>query len=143
MSAPGDPRPGAGSDGALRPEDRSPTAGTLDPPRLRWGLGDVVGGFLAGFLLGTLGASAWVAAAHVPVVHGQPREVLGSLLVSLAGLWIGLGGAVVLASRWKGTGRLAVDFGLRLRPWPDIPLGLVAGVGGQFLVTAVYLPAGH
>lgn len=115
----------------------------MDRGSPRWGLGDVVGGFVVGFLLGTVGASAWVAAAHVPVVHGQPREVLGSLLVSLVGLWIGLAGAAVLASRWKGAGRLAVDFGLRLRPWPDIPLGLVVGVGGQFLVTAVYLPAGH
>lgn len=118
-------------------------ADTVEQPTPRWGLGDVVAGFLAGFVLGTLAASAWVAAAHVPEVHGQPREVLGSLLVSLVGLWIGLAGAVILASRLKGAGRLAVDFGLRLRPWPDIPLGLVVGVGGQFLVTAVYLPAGH
>jgi membrane protease YdiL (CAAX protease family) len=94
-------------------------------------------------VLATLGASAWVSATHVPVVNGQPREDLGSVLISLAGLWIGLVGAAVLASRRKGAGRLSTDFGLTLRPWPDIPLGLVVGVGGQFLVTAVYLPAGH
>lgn len=94
-------------------------------------------------MIATLGVSAWVAATHVPVVHGQPRQDLGSVIVSLVGLWIGLAGSVVLASRWKGAGRLSADFGLALRPWPDIPLGLVVGVGGQFLVTAVYLPAGH
>lgn len=143
MSAAGDQRPGTRADAAPGHEDPLPAADAVEQPTPRWGLGEVVAGFLAGFLLGTLAASAWVAAAHVPQVHGQPREVLGSLVVSLVGLWIGLAGAAVLGSRLKGAGRLAVDFGLRLRPWPDIPLGLVVGVGGQFLVTAVYLPAGH
>jgi membrane protease YdiL (CAAX protease family) len=109
----------------------------------RWGLGDVVVGFLVGFLLATFGVSTWVAATHVALVHGQPRSNLGSVLVSLGGLWIGLAGVTVAASRYKGQGRLALDFGLALRPWPDLPLGVAVGVAGQFLVTGLYLPAGH
>lgn len=134
--------PGRGEGPSRQPStlrEPHPEPGQAPP---RWGLGDVVLGFLVGFVLATLGAAAWVSATHVPVVNGQPRSNLGSVLVSLGGLWIGLAGAAVWASRLKGTGRLAQDFGLRLRPWPDIPLGLAVGLGAQFLITVLYLPAG-
>ncbi|MGO9148503.1 MAG: lysostaphin resistance A-like protein [Acidimicrobiales bacterium] len=37
----------------------------------------------------------------------------------------------------KGTGSVVRDFGLTLRPWPDIPLGIVAGVASQYLLVPV------
>ena len=43
----------------------------------------------------------------------------------LAGLWMGFLGAVVLASRTKGTGNVVADMGLRLRPWDPVIGGLM------------------
>jgi len=37
----------------------------------------------------------------------------------------------------KGTGSVVRDYGLTLRPWPDIPLGIVAGVASQYLLVPV------
>ena len=34
-------------------------------------------------------------------------------------------------------GSVAQDYGLTLRPWPDIPLGIVAGVASQYLLVPV------
>ena len=84
--------------------------------------------------------------------------------MSLVGLWTGLLGAAVVASRLAargamagrgtaacramsgasgalgseaGTGSIVRDYGLELRPWPDIPLGIVAGVASQYLLVPV------
>jgi uncharacterized protein len=44
------------------------------------------------------------------------------------------------ASRWRGTGRVFRDMGLRFRPWDPV-IGVVIGLLGQFvLVTLLYLP---
>jgi len=50
----------------------------------------------------------------------------------------GLGGAGrgLLPAR-GGTGSVVRDYGLELRPWPDIPLGIVAGVASQYLLVPV------
>ena len=102
-----------------------------DPPR--WGLGDAVAGYLVAFTLVSLAGSAWVG------VTGDD-ESLGLLVTVMAAQWVGLLGAVILASRRKGTGRLAHDFGLRVEP-RDIGIGLTAGVLSQFvLVPLLYLP---
>jgi len=40
-----------------------------------------------------------------------------------------------------GTGRIVADYGLRLRPWPDVPLGISVGIAAQFgLVPLLELP---
>ena len=75
--------------------------------------------------------------------------------MSLIGLWVGLVGAVVAATRCKrasilvrpgdtpetaagaGPGSVVRDYGLSLRPWPDIPLGIVVGVASQYLLVPV------
>ncbi len=36
--------------------------------------------------------------------------------------------------RRHSAGSLAADFGLRIKPWPDIPLGVVIGVASQYLL---------
>jgi membrane protease YdiL (CAAX protease family) len=61
----------------------------------------------------------------------------------LVGLWIGFLGAVVGASRWRGTGSVVADMGLRLRPWDPV-IGLGVGLVGQYvLLPLLYLPWEH
>ncbi len=67
-------------------------------------------------------ASAWLA-AHPGAEGVSP----GGQGLSQLGLWFGLLGSVVWASRRKGSGALAEDFGCRAR-LADVPVGLVAGL---------------
>ncbi len=96
-------------------------------PIPRWGLGDAALGFVVGLMLSTAAASVWLGAT------GETELSLGGQAVSQLGLWTGLVGAVVWASRRKGSGRLAVDFGLSMRA-VDVLIGLVAGVAGQLVL---------
>lgn len=95
------------------------------PPR--WGLGDFLLGLLAGYALASLMAAVWVA------VSGDEEIDLAGQALTQAGLWTGMVGAVVLASRRKGAGRLSEDFGFWGR-WSDIGLGVVVALGVQLLV---------
>ncbi|MDP9070372.1 MAG: CPBP family intramembrane metalloprotease [Actinomycetota bacterium] len=109
-------------------EDRPPTG----PPR--WGLGDAVGGYAVAFLLMGLAAASWVA------LTGRRERSLGLVVVVLVAQWTGLVGAVVVASRRKGSGRLGEDFGFRVEA-RDVKPGLVAGLFSQFvLLPLLYLP---
>jgi membrane protease YdiL (CAAX protease family) len=114
-------------------------------------LAEAMFGIVGGFVLATLAVSAF--AASTP--HGQHASQYGEEIVSLIGLWIGLVGSVVVASRMAerpdrgtdarhgeaerghGSGSVVRDFGFKLRPWPDIPLGIVAGVASQYLLVPV------
>lgn len=96
-------------------------AATDVPPRPRWGLGDAAAGMLAGLFLSSIVASIWLGAT------GDEELTLGGLAISQLGLWAGLGGSVLWASARKGTGRLAEDFGWRLRPI-DLLLGAACAV---------------
>jgi len=110
-------------------------AGAAEPPAPapRWGVGDALAGYAAGFVLQAFTLSAWVAAT------GHTKG-LGVVAASLAGLWTGLAGAAVLASRRKGSGRLAADFGFRVEP-RDVPVGVAVGTLCQFvMVPVLYVP---
>ncbi|MGH9281658.1 MAG: lysostaphin resistance A-like protein, partial [Acidimicrobiales bacterium] len=88
----------------------------------------------AGFFISLFVGGLYVA------VTGEDDVSLGLTVVSLIGQWTGLLGAVLLASRRKGSGDLAHDFGLRVEP-ADIGLGVLAGVVGQLVVVPLlYLP---
>lgn len=67
-------------------------------------------------------------------------RTLVQVLVGLVGIWIGLGGTVLFASRNKGTGNLVKDFGLRWKFPGDALLGLLLGATAQFLTFIVTLP---
>jgi len=111
----------------------APLPGRL-PEEPRWGLGDAVAGFLAGLFLSVVGVSIWVA------VSGSAMTTLGLFTAGIAGNWLGLGGAVALASRRKGSGSLAGDFGLRIEARDIVP-GLAAGVLSQLvLIPVLYVP---
>ena len=102
--------------------------------RVRWGLGEAVTGYLVAFVLLNLVGGLWFGLTE------QKGPSLGSLLSTLTALWLGLVGAAVLTSRFKGMGSLREDFGLRMERGDVLP-GLAIGIGCQLLlVPLVYLP---
>lgn len=107
---------------------------TPPPPATTWGLGDVLTGLFVGFLVSQVGIAVWIG------VTGDREESLGLLVVGLIGLWLGLGGTLLRASRRKGSGSLPADFGLRVER-SDIGPGLAVGVVSQLVVVPLlYLP---
>jgi membrane protease YdiL (CAAX protease family) len=81
--------------------------------------------------------SIWVAVTGART-GGDPS--LSTLAVGQAGLWVGLLGAPILASKRKGSGDLRRDFGLEFRatdPLVGIPIGVVCQL---VLVPLIYLP---
>src|SRR5437016_10536855 len=73
----------------------------------RWGLGDALLGWFGGTFLGAMVVGLWVGVAH------SNHVTRGLQAASQAALWAGLVGAPLWASRRKGSGSLAADFGLR------------------------------
>ena len=101
-----------------------------DPPDgyvPRWGLGDVALGLVAGLALSSLMAALWLS------LSGEDELDLSGQAVSQLGLWAGMVGAAVLATRRKGRGSLALDFGFRGR-WSDLWLGAGVAIAVQLLV---------
>lgn len=103
------------------------------PAEVRWGLPDAAAGWAAALVLSAvfgavaLGAGGWDTFDDVPI---------WALALLQLPLWAGLVGAVVYASRRRGAGSLAVDFGVRVVP-RDVPIGLAIGVAAQFFVNWV------
>ena len=89
-----------------------------------WGLAGVAVGFVLGGILQGLALLAF------------PGSDAAQILMSVAGLWTGLGGTCVFVSRKYGTGRLTDDFGLGFRP-SDIWAGLLAALACFFVVAVV------
>jgi membrane protease YdiL (CAAX protease family) len=80
-----------------------------------------------GYALASLVAVLWFAAT------GQETLSLAGQAFSQIGLWTGMVGTALVASRRKGAGRLADDFGFRFR-WSDLGVGLVVALSVQILV---------
>jgi len=99
--------------------------GELRPPR--WGLGDFLIGLVGGYALASLVAVAWYAGT------GQEELSLVGQAFSQIGLWTGFVGAALVASRRKGAGTLAADFGFRIR-WSDLAIGAAVALACQLLV---------
>ena len=99
----------------------------VDAPAVRWGLGDAVLSLAVGLVVGAIVAAAVTAAT------GR-TEGLGYTIAGLVGLWVGLAGVPVIASRRKGTGSLAEDYGLRFGGWGDVAAGMLVGCAGQALL---------
>jgi uncharacterized protein len=109
--------------------------------RVRWGLPDVVGAWLAGVLGAVVAGTIAVAVLTVP--EDRATDDLGVLLTIL----VGQNGATVAALAWvarhKGAGGLARDFGLVVRArdlgWAAAGLGLQIVLGlALFPVTELY-----
>lgn len=102
----------------------------------------------AGFVAGQVLALVLLAVVAAGLGQGSDVTHLMSeavppgwvVVTELVGLWMGFVGAVVLASRLRGTGRVVADMGLAVRPW-DLLVGPAVGVGCQLvLVPLLYLP---
>lgn len=110
------------------------TAGDVDQHIPKWGIGDAIAGFLIGNTLVVLAVGIWVG------VSGKTELGFGAIALGQVALWTGLLGAPLWASRRKGTGRLATDFGLVVRA-RDAVSGIPTGIAAQIvLVPLVYLP---
>jgi membrane protease YdiL (CAAX protease family) len=116
------------------------------PAAHRWGLREALLGFAAGIILSSV-AAAVVGAATSARTGTSARTVTGAplglpvLVADLAGLWVALVGAALLACRRHGTGSLARDLGLRLGRWWDLVVGATVGLGCQYgLIPLLYLP---
>ena len=104
-----------------------------EPAPPRWGLLEAFAGLMAGLVGVVLAANVWVA------VQGSTRRSLGLTIATLAGLWAGYLGVMVLVSRFRGTGRLAADLRLRLHGARDVALGVGVGLGTSILlIPALY-----
>jgi len=87
-----------------------------------------------GLVVAALVEGAWLSS------HGNNSNSLGAVVSGTVGLWVGLAGAPIWASRLSGSGSLVADFGLRFRPL-DVVVGAGAGVASQYgLDYLVYLP---
>jgi membrane protease YdiL (CAAX protease family) len=105
-------------------------------PTVRWGMGDVVIGIVASLVLSIAGVGIALGISGDETTEDIPLWATALLNVPL---WMGLLGAVLLATHRKGSGSLREDFAFRMRP-VDVPLGLVAGFLGQLAIILVTLP---
>jgi hypothetical protein len=105
------------------------------PPEARptdrtWGLGDVLLGFSVG-LVGAQLVLAVILSATGRTVEQADELPLSLVAVSQAGLWVGLLGVPLVATRLKGRGIVA-DLGLRAR-WQDLWRGGAIGTALQLV----------
>lgn len=101
------------------------------------GLGFVVGQVVA-LIAADVAAGVTGNGARLTAIENMaapPAWYIGS---SLIGLWVGFFLGPLLASRTRGSRSLFRDLGLAFRPI-DL-LGVAIGIGGQILVTLLYLP---
>jgi uncharacterized protein len=96
-------------------------------PPPRWGIGDLFIGLALWLLASILFAVPGIVAAATDLGPGEEPRITGLWSVlALVGSWTGMLGWVVYASRRKGYGTLARDFGFRFR-WIDPAIGFAAG----------------
>ena len=132
---------------------QEPSGRTAAPFGNSFGLLEAMLGIVGGFLLTFVAVSVYVALTR----HPRHPSQYGEDVVSLLALWTGFVGAAVLATRLavrrpasslpaaavatrpgrRGTGSVVRDYGLALRPWPDVPLGIAVGVASQYLLVPV------
>ena len=99
-------------------------------------MGDAAIGILASLVLSQIGVVLAFAIGGYKTADDLPLWLIGILEIPL---WVGLLGAVFVASTRKGSGSLRADFGLAMRP-RDVPIGLTAGFFGQVAIILIVTP---
>jgi membrane protease YdiL (CAAX protease family) len=118
-----------GDDVTWDPAFPDASASAPEPAAERRGVAVAVAGF-------ALGGALSVAAAHrLP----DDASLAATLVVPSLALWLGLGGACVVAHRRYGTGSFARDLQLRFR-WIDLAFGLVGSIAGRLLTASAASP---
>lgn len=129
--------------GALRPDrtaDLPPRTASEAVTWLLVALGGFVVGQVVALVLASVVAAALGRSGQLSRLAARPVPPGWLVVTELVGLWIGFVGAVVVASRWRGTGRVGRDMGLAIRP-VDLVVGPLVGVACQLmLVPLLYLP---
>lgn len=106
---------------------------------VRWGLGDVLIGFVLSLIGSQITLAIAIVASGTPASEVRTKLPLGWLAVAQTGLWLGYLGVVWYAARYKGNG-MRQDFGLAIQ-LGDIPIGLGVGIAAQYLIVPlVYVP---
>jgi membrane protease YdiL (CAAX protease family) len=120
-----------------------------------FGVWEAVFGLVVGFLLDIVAVSAYGSLSG-----GHPGPI-GTDIAGFVGLWTGFVGAAVMANRAGGFGlgaaaaretspapgsapavlarrqSFAAAYGVTIRLWPDVPLGIAVGVAAQYLLVPV------
>jgi membrane protease YdiL (CAAX protease family) len=121
-----------------------------------FGVWEAAFGLVVGFLLDVVAVSAYSSLSG-----GHPGPI-GTDIAGFAGLWTGFVGASVMANRIGGFGlgaataareaspapgsalpvaggrrSFAAAYGVSIRFWPDVPLGIAIGVAAQYLLVPV------
>ncbi|HEV3266131.1 MAG TPA: CPBP family intramembrane glutamic endopeptidase [Acidimicrobiales bacterium] len=99
-------------------------------------------GFLVGQVLGAVFALVAAAADgklhNLSAIANLSEPPTWYIVSTLVGLWAGFLAGPWMASTVRGTRSLVRDVGLRFK-WIDL-VGVPIGIGGQFLVAAIYIP---
>ena len=102
-----------------------------------FGVLEALFGLAVGLVVGAVVVGAYDSAAHLSAGQITP----GKTIASVVALWVGFVGAAVVASRLHHLSkehhllaRLRSDYGLSIKLWPDIPLGILVGVGSQYVL---------
>ncbi len=107
---------------------------------INWSLFDVALGLVVAIVLESVSLAIWASISGSKVAAPNTAYPFGEEASGFFGFWVGLVGAAVLASRFRGTGSLVKDLGLRVK-LIDIPLGLSVGVVCQVVAGwLIYLP---
>jgi membrane protease YdiL (CAAX protease family) len=129
-----------------RPGRPTPSPGPSAVPRSRADAGWWVVFAAIGFVVGQVVALVVVDVAAAITGNGSRLSTIERLtappawyiVAGLVGLWVGFLVGPILASRVAGTRHVLADMGVSFRPI-DL-LGVAIGLGGQLLVTLIYLP---
>jgi uncharacterized protein len=138
------------SPGPLRPLSPVPAdasgSGTTPGPADRADGGWWVVFAAIGFVVGQVAALIIIDVAaqlsgngsHLSAIESMAAPPAWYIASGLVGLWVGFFVGPLVASRVRGTKRFVADLGLAFRPIDVV--GVAVGLGGQLLVTLLYLP---
>jgi uncharacterized protein len=149
-SEPSWPQPGSGPSGGLPSGWPPPGPARSHPPQTApWTRSDaglwILFGLL-GYIVGqvvallAIGVSADLAgqSGHLSAIERMAAPPSWYIGAGLVGLWCGFFVGPFAASRFRGTKSMRADLGLSFQPIDLV--GIAIGVGGQILVTLLYLP---